>query len=250
MSTWQTTNEAANQSTVYAKIIVSSDRYSAYDGYATSYNINIGGNNYGAAGPSRIWYSESWETTASRTYTHTSAGARGAVDSSVSFTGSGWAPSGSAGPQQVGGLDYYRPPSAPASMTVSNIGSTITGSWPDASTPFGPLTYYWASRSSSNGGSTWSAWSGDNNVGTGKTFTQTFTAGLTYQFRVRAANSDGTSGWRESSTLFLTAGGKRYTGTNWALTTAAAKRYTGTAWANITTSKKYDATSKTWVNLS
>ena len=150
----------------------------------------------------------------------------------------------------VGNLvDFVRVPSAPSSMSASNVGNVINVSWPEASAPFGPVTYYWAYRSSSNGGASWSTWSGDT-VTSGLSFSGTYTLGLTYQFKVYAHNSDGDSSTTYSNTVFLAAGGKRFQSdvAGWALTTTAAKRYTGSAWTDITTAKRFDGSN--WVNLS
>jgi hypothetical protein len=78
--------------------------------------------------------------------------------------------------------------------------------------------------------------------------TYTLTPGQTYQFRARAENTDGFGPYVESGTLFLTAGGKRWTGDNWALTVAQAKRFNGTSWIDLTTAKRYNGTA--WINLS
>jgi len=172
-----------------------------------------------------------------------------------SITGSAYYSNGLVGnltaSDYVGNLvDFVRVPSAPPSMSASNVGNVISVSWAEASAPFGPVTYYWAYRSSSNGGASWSNWSGET-VTSSLSFSGTYTLGLTYQFYVYAHNSDGNSGVTYSNTVFLAAGGKRFKadGTGWALTTTAAKRYTGSAWTDITTAKRYTSEG-TWVNLS
>lgn len=113
-----------------------------------------------------------------------------------------------------------------------------------------PVTYYLSYRSSSDGGATWGGWSGESTT-TNLTYTYTgLTPGLTYQFRIRAYNGyDNYSGYAaEYPTVFLTAGGKRYTGSNWALTAAQAKRWSGSSWVTLTTAKRFDGNG--WVNLS
>lgn len=248
-------NPVGNTSTVSATVYLNWNNGQAYAGYNFGGTVYIGDAGYpytaptSANWPNQVSSGSVAMASFSRTYEHSPSGYRGGVGTSADLGGpGGYAPGYlSAGGPSFGAIDYTRIPSAPSYVSASNVGPVITVSWPDAATPFGPLTYYWAYRSSTNGGATWGNWSGDNNVGTAKTFTQTFTGGATYQFRVRAANSDGTSGWMESNTLFLSSGGKRFTGSNWALTVGAAKRFNGSSWVDLVTGKRFDGTN--WVNL-
>lgn len=254
-SSWQTTNEAGNQSTVWISVTASWSYGSAFiDSGPARLDLNIGGQ-----GQTAYFYTINGSQTSSGsqhlgnygyTFDHNTTGYRGDVGTSARLYN---IPYGSPKDMSVGGgtqgaIDYYRPAGNPGWMSVSNVAQVITGSWGDAPAPFGPVSYYWVYRSSANGGATWGGWSGETGTGTGKSFSQTFSPGLTYQFAVRAANSDGGGGWTYSNTIFLSSGGKRYTGTNWALTSAAAKRYTGSAWVNLATAKRFDGTN--WVNLS
>lgn len=195
MSTYQTTNEAANQSTVYATLTVSADSYSAYDGYATSWSMNIGGNAKSGGGPSRIWYGESWSVTSSHTFTHDANGYRGDVYSSVSFSGSGYAPSGGAGPQGVGAINYDRRPGTPSFGSITRSGNSISVYVNATTSPAGTATYY-VDRSQNGSGYF------DQKSGQSVTF-----AGLplasTQVFRAYAANSDGTGGTVTSGTYSI-----------------------------------------------
>lgn len=140
----------------------------------------------------------------------------------------------------------------PATLTATYIAGTGTKLDWTASVSFkSPVTYYTSWRSSTNGGASYGAWSAETST-TALTYTYTgLTPGLTYQFRVRAYNGfDNYSGFRESNTVFLTAGGKRFLTPNWILTAAQAKRWTGTAWTTLTIAKRYDQATSSWVNLS
>lgn len=146
--------------------------------------------------------------------------------------------------------DYLRLPTAPATVTAVKSGSNVVVTSSDGSTYEGlPLNGYYVSyASSSNGGSTWSSWSAESTM-TSQSYTYVNpTPGLTYKYRVRVNNSEGYSGYRESSTLFLTAGGKRYTGSQFVLTSTAAKRFDGSSFNSFTIAKRFDGSN--WVNLS
>ena len=72
------------------------------------------------------------------------------------------------------------------------------------------------------------------------------TPGATYKFRTYATNEMGTGTPVTSPSVFVPAGGKRWTGTEW-LPTATAKRWNGTAWVDLTTAKRWNGTA--WVDL-
>ena len=102
----------------------------------------------------------------------------------------GWRNSDPAGP-------YVTTPSAPASVTVTRGDGTITASW-DA--PAGATKYH--VTYSANGKRTWTAAS-DNH--TSSSITITANNGKTYHVAVRAGNSAGWSGWRNSAASAPTA---------------------------------------------
>ena len=103
---------------------------------------------------------------------------------------SGWRNSDPAGP-------YVTAPGAPASVTVTRGDGTITASW-DA--PAGATKYH--VTYSANGKRTWTAAS-DNH--TSSSITITANNGKTYHVAVRAGNSAGWSGWRNSAASAPTA---------------------------------------------
>lgn len=178
---------------------------------------------------------------------HNADGSRNDVGFSVSFpTGIG---TGSAS-STINLYDFTRLPTAPATVTAVKSGSNVVVTSSDGSTYEGlPLSGYYVSyASSSNGGSTWSNWSAESTM-TSQSYTYVNpTPGLTYKYRVRVNNSEGYSGYRESSTLFLTAGGKRYDGGQFVLTSTAAKRFNGSSFNSFTIAKRFDGSN--WVNLS
>jgi len=260
ISTSESQNAGANQSTVYANIYLNWNSWDSYANWNTSWSINIGGNvtssgtysgtyNYPNAQQSGSAYLGGHSVT----FNHNPDGTRGAVGTSASFstpTTYSYLP----GPLNATGttypaIDYVRPPSAPATVTASAVGSVVNVTSSEASTPGPTITNYWVSyASSTNGGTTWSTWSTEVAMTSRAYSYTTLTPGLTYKFQVRAQNTDGYSAYKESATLFLTAGGKRYTGSNWALTATAAKRHNGTDFAALITAKRFDGTA--WVALS
>lgn len=172
---------------------------------------------------------------------------------SYSFSGSassgGWG-SASTGTGVLTLSNFDFTPSAPTSFAASYVAGTgIILTWGASTSYITPVTYYHSYRSSSDGGLTWGSWSADTSTTSLTATYASLTPGLTYQFRIRAYNGqDNSSAYATSNNVFLTAGGKRYTGTDWALTVTAFKRFDGTAWQNVTTAKRFDGNA--WQNLS
>jgi hypothetical protein len=77
------------------------------------------------------------------------------------------------------------------------------------------------------------------------------TGGRTHFFQTRAVSTTayawGTGGWSSSTSLFVSSGGRRWTGSAWT-PTATAKRWTGSAWTDLTIAKRWSGSS--WVDLS
>lgn len=251
IGTSQSENPGGNNSTVYATLYLNSNNGTSWYGTTIGGNINIGGNVSYFSRSSGGSASGSWSAAIHShavTFGHDVNGYRGAVGISGAFGPGSNVPSLSVSGGTYGAIDYVRVPTAPASVTAVATGPTVVVTSSEAGTPGPAITAYKVSyRASTNGGATWGAWSSESDM-TSRAYTYTLTPGQTYQFRVRAQNSDGYSGYTESGTVFLTAGGKRFTGTNWALTVAAAKRFNGTSWVDLTIAKRFDGTS--WVNLS
>lgn len=251
ISTSESQNPGGNSSTVSANLFLNSNNGSSWWGTTVSGNINIGGNVSGFSRTSGGSASGSWSALVhsySVTYSHDANGYRGPVGISGAFGPGSNVPSLSVSGGTYGAIDYVRLPSAPSSVNAVATGPTVVVTSGEASTPGPTITAYKVSyRESTNGGVTWGAWTSEVNM-TSRAYTYTLTPGRTYQFRVRAQNTDGFGAYTESGTLFLTAGGKRWTGDNWALTVAQAKRFNGTSWVDLTIAKRYDGAQ--WVNLS
>ena len=252
----QSTNIAANTSVVYIHVYLYLDNtsFQPYDlGQNSSWSATVDGQNYSGTyaydfrGQPAGYVQTLLSTT--KTITHTANGSK-----TISFSASSTAASPLGSASCSGSLvltDFNFTAGVPGSFNASNVpGTGIVATWVASVSYKTPVTYYLSYRSSTDGGSTWGSWSSEVTT-TNLTYTYGgLTPGLTYQLRIRAYNGfDNYSGYATNQpTVFLTAGGKRYTGTNWALTSAQAKRWTGSAWVSLTTTKRFDGTN--WVNLS
>jgi len=262
LATSQSTNEAANQSTVNATLYLTWSNANRYSGFTTSGSINIGGNVIGFTGPtsggSAAQTGSQVLASHSVTFTHDANGNRGAVGTSGSFDASG---TSTIAPQNLstsgttfGAINYDRKPAAPTTVSITlNADKSIFVQSNAVSSPAGTATYYVASRSSSNGGSTYGAWSSYITIpSNARSYTYnagTLTYGLTYQFKMYASNSDGSSAETVSNSpasIFLPAGGKRFNGSTWNAT-GTAQRFDGTNWITLATAKRFDGTN--WVDL-
>lgn len=256
-SSSQGTNAGANQSTVYASATVTITA-GYFQGMQSYGYITIGDATYTIAGPTYMAAlsdphvaPESWSFSAQRTYDHDANGYRGAVGVSASFAvdGASFHNCGSDTADQ-GAIDYDRKPAVPAAPSaVVNSNKTITVNWSAVSSPAGTATYY-IQYAAAVGGGGYGSWSSE--VSTTST-TYTFSGlgrGATYKFHVRAANTDGNSGYGADSTgYFLPAGGKIYDAGTFRLTSFGRKLAAdGVTWIDLTTGKKYDGTN--WIDLS
>jgi hypothetical protein len=152
------------------------------------------------------------------------------------------APSSIIGPSQTPSLKVGRNVTINITRDSNGFGNNITG--------------YFLQFSTDNG-ATWHGWNnttktrinnGENEV-TGTSFTyQLLTPALTYLWRVYAKNSVGTGDLTRVTPVgvFVSAGGRRWTGSTWT-PTESAKRWTGSAWVDITVAKRWSGTA--WVDL-
>ena len=250
ISTSESQNAGANQSTVSVTGTLYTGGQS-YAGYSTSWSVVIAGTTVASgAGPTELWDPGSYSFSGSYTFTHNANGERGAVSTAVYFSGGGGYSPGNLGTSGTtyGAINYDRKPAAPSTVTpVLNADKSISVTSNAVSSPAGTATYYVAY--SSNGGSTWSS---DITI-SGNARTYTFSAGsltygLTYKFRMKASNSDGTSAYTTTTVdTFLPAGGKRFDGSAWNAT-GTAQRFNGTTWVTLATAKRFNGTS--WIDLS
>lgn len=243
------TNIAANTSTVRVRAYVNFSGSSA-SSYSVSGSTSAGGWNYGfmsfsGAGSILVFSNDI-------TVGHNPDGS-GSYNFSGSATSGGWgSASTGTGTLTLSNFDFTagNPTSVTATYTPG-VGVGLT--WSASTSYISPVTYYHSYRSSTNGGVSYGSWSSETTTTSLSASYNSLTPGLTYQFRVRAYNGqDNYSGYSESNTVFLTAGGKRYAGpnpaTDWILTAAQAKRWSGSAWVSLGTLKRWDGTA--WINLS
>lgn len=255
----ETQNPGGNTSTVYVSLTFSAINQ-GYSGYSTSFVLYVGGNLVAnAGGPSALNTdgsgTDSWTSaTYSYTYTHNDNGERGSVGTSGTFYGQGGYSPPSTG---VGGtgttypaINYDRKPAVPAAPTaVVNSDKTIAVSWSAVSSPAGTATYY-IQYAAAVGGGGYGAWSSEVSTTNANYTFSGLGRGVTYKFHVRAANSDGNSGYgADSAGYFLPAGGKIYEAGAFRLTSFGRKLAAdGVTWVDLTTGKKYDGTN--WIDLS
>ena len=244
------TDIANNRSLVRVKAYVNFSGSSA-SSYSVSGSTSAGGWNYGymsfsGAGQKEVYNSGDF-------YVGHNPDGTGSYNFSGSATSGGWG-SASTGTGTLTLYNFDFTAGTPASMTATYTPGVGVGvSWAASTSYITPVTYYHSYRSSTDGGVNYGSWSSETSTTSLSANYNSLTPGLTYQFRVKAYNGqDNYSGYRESNTVFLTAGGKRYFGpneiTDWALTAAQAKRWTGSAWTSLGNLKRWDGSS--WVNLS
>ena len=258
LATSESQNPGANTSAVTATLYLTWDNRDAYSGSNFNCSVTIGDTTYSTPMPTAFFApTQSGETqvhSITRTYGHNPNGERGSVGTSGNIAGpGGFAPGNlSATGPTYPAINYDRRPAAPSTVTpVLNADRSITVTSNAVSSPAGTPTYYVASSASSDGGATWGAFSSYITIpGNGLSYTYTLGSlpqGLTYRFRMYASNSDGNSGETISaSSVFLPAGGRRWTGSAWA-STQTARRWNGSSWVNLTTAKRWNGSS--WVNL-
>lgn len=129
-------------------------------------------------------------------------------------------------------------PSIPSSITTNSpagLKITVTAG---PSTGINFLDYY-VSASPDDG----TTWQDEIPMGMDRVYEYSnLSGGKNHKFRVRARNTTGYGEYIYTDTIFIPAGGKRWTGTNWQ-PTATAKRWNGTGWEVITIAKRWNGTS-------
>jgi hypothetical protein len=196
LSTSQSTNAAANQSTVSGTLFLTWSNANRYSGFTTSGTINIGGNVLSFTGPTSGGSTAQTGCQAfashSVTFNHDANGFRGAVGTSGTFDASG---TNTIAPQNLsttgttfGNVDYDRSPITPTlgTITRSSDGSQITTfNFSGGVNNSGPAVTYTYQYSTDSGFSsvTGSSTSLPLNLASSTTG---------YFFRIQASNSDGT----------------------------------------------------------
>lgn len=143
-------------------------------------------------------------------------------------------------------------PSVAAAPTCTASGKDVTIVSAAATANTLPITKYEYRWSTDD--ATWTAVSPLNtSTPTSTTSVPVFaaTGGLTHYFQTRAVSTAtyawGTGAYSASTSLFVSAGGRRWTGSVWT-PTATAKRWTGSAWTDLVTAKRWNGSA--WVDLS
>jgi hypothetical protein len=245
-------NDAGNYSTIYFNIYLNSTNGQSYSNYnGMTVNWNIGGIGGGVAAPSAASCAGgATPNVGNGSYViyHNSTGYLGTVNGSSVFNGSGgFAPGTIPASASTGTTDFLRPPLTPSSCSAVVTGNSVNVTAGTATSYINPTNYYVSYASSTNGGSTFSSYSAESTMSSLQYTYSSLTLGLTYRFRVRATNPEGTSGYATSGNYFLVAGGKRWNGSGWVRTLTATKRWDGSAWVNMTIFKRWDGTA--WVDF-
>ena len=137
---------------------------------------------------------------------------------------------------------------APASITATRSGRSVAiTATASASNGGATITSYQVQYRTSTDNSTWGAWGSTQTLSSLAYTYNNLTPALYYQVRVYAVNSAGSSAGTSSASVFVAAGGKRWTGTTWTPTTIA-KRWNGSAWVDLTIAKRWNGSA--WVDLS
>lgn len=143
---------------------------------------------------------------------------------------------------------WYTVPTAPASVSASRVGRNVTVTRGSSSSDGGePISSYTVQIRSSTNNSSWGAWGNPQNITSGSYAYNNLTPALYYQFRVYANNAAGLSAATASASVFVPAGGKRWTGSAWQ-SASTGKRWNGSAWVDLATAKRWNGSA--WVDLS
>lgn len=189
ISTSQGTNEAGNNSTVYATLYLNSNYGSSWWGTNIGGSINIGGSVSGFSRSSGGSSSGNWSAAIhSHQYTwdHGASGYRGAVGTAGYFGPGSNVPSLSVGGTTYGAIDWDRSARTPAFSEITRTSATnfrvnysLTGS------VNGPTTYV-VQRSTNNWGANETSWTNP-----GRPFDTTVSANQEYYFRIYAYGDEG-----------------------------------------------------------
>lgn len=235
-------DQANNRTLVHISVGVF-DNNGSYGGYGTgSWSIGLQGvqraadsvyYDFSGGGPGWIWGTDIWVDHDAAGYAY--------INGWASFSGS--SPVGSATASGGFVVDYARVPSAPGGVpSLSVQAGVVTITSDSASSPVALSDYQY--RVSTDGAN----WSGEVSLGLDRVGTYNAPArGVSYYFQTRATSSEGAGAWSSTSSVFVPAGGRRWTGSEFT-PTATAKRWNGSAWVDLQTAKRWNGSA--WVDLS
>jgi hypothetical protein len=143
---------------------------------------------------------------------------------------------------------WYTVPSIPVFIGTTKTGRNITVNIGASDSNGGePISSYSVEYRTSTDNSTWGAWGNTQDISSGIYAYNDLTPALFYQFRTYANNPAGSSEARVSSSVFVSAGGRRWNGSSWVASTTS-KRWNGSAWVDLTVAKRWSGSA--WVDLS
>lgn len=234
----------ANTSQVLVRAYIDFSGFSASSsggsGSTTPGNWSRGSTSFSGAGSIEVYNSGSF------TVGHNTDGS-GSYNFSGSASMSGWG-SASTGTGTLTLTNITRLPTAPSSVTaVINADKSITVTSGTGTSYGSGANYYVQYAYSSNGGGSYSGWTGTQTMSSRVYTYSGLTRGLTYKFQCWIQDSEGTGSATASSGYFLAAGGKRWTGSAWTPTTIG-RRWNGSAWVDLTVAKRWNGSA--WVDLS
>lgn len=152
-------------------------------------------------------------------------------------------PGASYGGALVGSFNWDLVNSAPASITVVKTALSVTVTVGAAGGSDAPSPSSYQVQYSKDGG----AWTGTTTANGSRQVTySSLTPGSTYTFRAWANNTVGSSQAVTSSSVLITAWGRRWTGTTWA-DNIYGRRWNGTQWVDLVSAKRWNGSA--WVDL-
>jgi hypothetical protein len=143
---------------------------------------------------------------------------------------------------------WYTVATAPQAIATSKTGRSVTVSISGSASDGGEaISSYTVEYRTSTDNSSWGSWGNPQNITSGSFQYNNLTPALFYQFRSYANNPGGSSAATVSDSVFVSAGGRRWTGSAWQASTTS-KRWNGSAWVDLTVAKRWNGTA--WVDLS
>jgi hypothetical protein len=147
-----------------------------------------------------------------------------------------------------GTFSWYTVATIPQAVETFKTGRNITVAIAGSASDGGePISSYSVQYRTSTDNSTWGVWGDTGDISSGSFTYNNLTPALFYQFRVYANNPAGSSEARIAPSVFVSAGGRRWNGSDWVASTTS-KRWDGSAWVDLTVAKRWNGSA--WVDLS